>query len=181
MAHMFPGIEKIDAMYLQSTDTYGTTQKNKIWGTINFKNTTLAAVDTSQRALCTLTRNTYDDTILTTIFRYYNATQATNPTGPNEKLILYYKHRIGTDTIIGDGESTVWSGSLNPELSPATIQNLLGQYLIAFDGSITDSPSETQLFSLVDYQKFYNPQLQQNVLSISGQSTSEVSVNEYLA
>lgn len=180
MANMFPGIGQIDAMYLQSTDAYGTTQKNKIWGTIN-QTSTLAAVDTSQRALCTLTRNTYDDTILTTIFKYSNATQATNPTGPNEKLTLYYQHRIGTDTIIDKGERTIWSGSLNPELSPANIQNLLGKYIIAFDGSITTSPSETQLLSLVDHQKFYNPQLQQNVLSMNGQSTAEVSVNEYLA
>ena len=177
-----------DSMYLVSIDTYGNETKYKVWGTINnilSYQMTYQKIDDSQRALCTLTRNTYQDTLLKTTERFAaNVAHPEYPISTTDKLSLvvdtYETQEQGTikKNLL---TKTIWSNSLNPEITNQTIVNVIGaisQYKTPAE--INATISETQLLSLVDFTQIPSAtSTTPMITSTTGEST--VSVNEQLA
>lgn len=58
-------IGTVSACHIKSTNSFGETVQTKILGAMN-PEATYTEVDTANRALIGLTKNTYDDTVLTT-------------------------------------------------------------------------------------------------------------------
>lgn len=166
---MFTGLTQIDATYLKSIDPFNNPVQTKIWGTLN-KNSSLENVDAATRALCSLSKNTYNDTILQAIINYNNNDNE-EPVGTNSKLEI--KATSNGVTPVRDITRTVWSGSLNPEKSINDIQDAIG---ICSYSTLT---SENKLFYLIDPDK-YEIELQSTTVNYFGKSTAEISVNEYL-
>lgn len=165
----FVGLTQIDATYLKSIDSFENNTLTKIWGPLN-KNSTLQNIDAATRALCSLSKNTYNDTILQAILNY-NGGNDNNPIGGNNKQLQI---RVATvsPAPYKSIDKTVWSGYLNPEKSHNDIINAIGDNSSQY--------AENQLFHLVDRQKF-EIELQTNNIIYYGRSTAEISVTEYLA
>lgn len=172
-------IFSIDATYLKTTDPFGNTVQTKIWGNLT-RETTYTNIDTAMRALCSLSKNSYDDTILQSneVFRYdMNSGDAeTINQAKNLKFAIGGQYNA---SILN--ESTIWSGSLNPEVTFLQVKTAMGT--ISVSGNNQPEFQADQLYSLIDYPR-YKTERNLNITGtqyLESSAIAEVSVNEQLA
>ena len=172
-------IFSIDATYLKTTDSFGNTVQTKIWGTLT-RETTYANIDTAIRALCSLSRNSYDDTILQSneVFRYDMNSGDAKTINQAKSL----KFAIGgeyNNSVLN--ETMIWSGSLNPEVTFLQIKTAMGTVYVT--GNNQPEFQVDQLYSLIDYPR-YKTERNLNITGsqyLESTAIAEVSVNEQLA
>ena len=168
------GVSKIESAYLKTINTYGQRIETKFWGTLNPNVTDYQVIDDSTRALCSLSKNTYDDTLLKSTLSYGNSIDDNIIVGTTEKVTC----RINTITNPAiEFEKTIWSGSINPEVTAADLKNSFG-YVPDRNGSFTeDNLGPTTLFSLIDVRQI----VPQGNYYLRARSQTTVSVNEQLS
>ena len=172
-------IFSIDATYLKTTDSFGNTVQTKIWGTLT-KRTTYANIDTAMRALCSLSKNSYNDTILQSneVFRHDMYDGDAEQINTAKSLKFAIGSYINASIL---NESIIWSGSLNPEVTFGQIKTAMGTVYV--EGNNQPEFQANQLYSLIDYPRYKT----ERNLNITGSqylesvAIAEISVNEQLA
>lgn len=172
-----PGINKIESSYLKTTNSFGETVETKFWGPLSLVNS-FQYIDAAARALCSLSKNTYNDTLLKGTESYDKGIltgQGNTPIGTSEKLQVRIASYNITPSIVV--EKVVWSGALNPEATFEDVKAALG-FIPNHNGYYQDDDiGPTTLFSLIDPRTI----VPQGQYQIAGRSQSTISVNERLA
>lgn len=169
-----PGVGIIDSGYLQTTDSLGNTTETKFWGTLNTNVQSYQSIDDATRALCSLSKNTYDDTLLKSTVGYGNGVDNDFVVGTAKQVSCRIKN-TGTQRIVL--EKTIWSGSINPEVTAQQMKETFG-HIPDSNGYYTENNlGPTTLFSLVDTRQV----VPQGNCQINARSQNTISVNEQLS